>query len=117
MISRSAAVVTIPPQVAYPFRIKRPAWPNTNLSIGDEYEPLMVRIEAALLLDIVVRKMRCWDAVGPALDAYKEVCDNIQSILDSDDVKDGELKDEPGSFGFYMVGTDEARARPTIIIH
>jgi hypothetical protein len=87
-----------------------PEWPNPDLSIGREYKPLM---------DSKWKRIkRCWGAQGPALDAYKEVADQILELINErDDLDEGEDGFQPWGHTCCMVGSSKKGARPTIIIN
>jgi hypothetical protein len=64
------------------------------------------------------RTRRCWGAQGPALDAYKEISQQILDLLNErDDLDEGEDGSQPWGQTCYMVGHKPDTARPTIIVH
>lgn len=60
----------------------------------------------------------CWEAIGPARDAFNEVAETIRELFQShsDYLNEGEETYPTFSFDIWMVGRDESHARPTIIL-
>ena len=60
----------------------------------------------------------CWEAIGPARDAFNEVAETIRELFQShsDYLNEDEETSPTFSFDIWMVGRDESHARPTIIL-
>ncbi|KAI9749274.1 MAG: hypothetical protein M1815_002626 [Lichina confinis] len=59
-----------------------------------------------------------WEAVGPACDAFKDICPEINKLLEtrSEELDEGEDISPAFSYGIWMMGRDPAHAIPTIIL-
>ena len=85
------------------FESKKQQWPNPELSIGRECNP--------------ISGLRCWAVVGPALLVFQEISLPIKEVLDKrqEDIERGEQKPQTVSFHMLMVGSEPSKAEPTII--
>lgn len=91
---------------------------QSNTCIGIELQPITVRgRRKGPFLEWMQVTVRCWDADGPPVLSYREISEKVRYLLDVDEGRDGDLRDQPCSVGFYMVGVSEELARPAIIIH
>lgn len=86
-------------------RKKLPAWPNPQLSIGRQID------------DIDIQGVNCYEAIGPACDAFDEVRSKIQELIfvNKEDIERGERPRGVG-LGIFMIGTEPLLTTPTIII-
>ena len=87
------------------FKRKKEIWPNPELSIG---RPCPMNSSSGY----------CWEAIGPARDAFNGVAEKIKDLLQSqsDYLDEGEEYSPTLSYGIWMVGRDKAHAVPTIIL-
>lgn len=85
------------------FESKKQQWPNPELSIGQKCEP--------------ISGLFCWRVTGPALQTFRELSIPIKDFLDrrQEDIERGEKKPQTVSFHMLMVGSEPAKAEPTII--
>lgn len=88
------------------FRRKKNIWPQPELSVGRRF-PCNFSSSG-----------HCWEAVGPARDAFNEVAEKIKELFESqsDYLDEGEEVTSTFSYGIWMVGSDETRATPTIVL-
>ena len=84
---------------------KRPCWPEPEKSVGRRYP---YSTSSGFM----------WEAVGPACDAFKDICPEINKLLEtwSEELAKGEDGSPAFSYGIWMVGRDPAHAIPTIIL-
>ena len=82
---------------------KKQQWPNPELSIGRECAS--------------ISGLSCWTVTGPALQTFQELSIPIKDFLDrrQEDIERGEKKPQTVSFHMLMVGSEPAKAEPTII--
>ncbi|KAL9122717.1 MAG: hypothetical protein Q9187_000736 [Circinaria calcarea] len=87
------------------FKRKKNSWPNPELSIG---RPCPTYSTGGC----------CWEAVGPARDAFNEVAEKVKDLFQSqsDYLDEGEEDSFSFSYGIWMVGWDKSHAVPTIIL-
>jgi hypothetical protein len=81
-----------------------PAWPSPELSVGHSCSAL--------------GRNKCWEVVGPALESAATMLRIVKELLDSraEYLHEREPKTCFISFGVYMIGRDESRANPTLLI-
>jgi hypothetical protein len=79
------------------------AWPEPEKSIGE--------------LRATIKGKKCWEAKGPALEAFNKVAYPIQKLLDDrrDFLEEGEEIARPISYQIWMVGRNVESALPTIV--
>ncbi|KAJ0423241.1 hypothetical protein BJY00DRAFT_59245 [Aspergillus carlsbadensis] len=79
---------------------RKPVWPNPEASIGKFY-------------GTIKGKYKYWEAVGPAQEAYREVCDTLQDVLNSscDPVRCSSVV----NYDIYMIGRTSMTAVPHIM--
>jgi hypothetical protein len=79
------------------------AWPEPEKSIGK--------------LRAIIKGKKCWEAKGPALEAFNKVGQPIQKLLDDcrDFLEEGEEIARPISYQIWMVGRSVETALPTIV--
>jgi len=86
------------------FLFGRPQWPNTHLSLGINCGQL--------------GSYHCWEAIGPAREVFDVLKLPIKRLLDAR-VEDLEANDPVAGrilvYGMYMIGKEEAAARPTLL--
>jgi hypothetical protein len=65
-----------------------------------------------------VKGIKCYEAVGPACDAFKELKEALEKLLlDHKEDLEREIKKCSGvGFGLFMVGSEPSQTTPTIII-
>ena len=87
------------------FKKKKDIWPSPELSIG---RPCPTNSSSGC----------CWEAIGPARDAFQEVAEKIGKLFQSqnDYLDEGEEHSFTFSYGIWMVGWDKTHAVPTIIL-
>ena len=88
------------------FNRKKDVWPSPESSIG-KLCPANVSTSGS-----------CWEAVGPARDAFEEVCEDVKLLFQAqcEYLYEGEERASTISYGIWMIGKDRPRAVPTIII-
>ena len=86
------------------FLFGKPQWPNTHLSLGINCNQL--------------GGYNCWEAIGPAKEVFDVLKLPIKRLLDAR-VEELEANDPVAGhilvYGMYMIGKEEATARPTIL--
>ena len=86
------------------FLFGKPQWPNTHLSLGINCNQL--------------GSYNCWEAIGPAKEVFDALKLPIKRLLDAR-VEELEANDPIAGhilvYGMYMIGKEEATARPTIL--
>jgi hypothetical protein len=86
------------------FLFGKPQWPNTHLSLGTNCSQL--------------GSYHCWEAIGPAKEVFDVLKLPIKRLLDAR-VEELEANDPVAGhilvYGMYMIGKEEATARPTIL--
>ncbi|KAF4628032.1 hypothetical protein G7Y89_g10122 [Cudoniella acicularis] len=85
------------------FRSK-PKWENPQLSMGQHYCNIPVRLDR--------RPYLCWEAIGPAQALWRDV---LQTEVDQCLNKSGQIFPKPVGKSMYMIGRNEKGARPIII--
>lgn len=86
----------------------KPTWPNPIDSLGDELRPMRHRL----------KQRRRWSAIGPAAEAFLEVCHKFQTLKeDRDDLVELEDKAWPWGWSFCTAGRAPEDAKPYIIVH
>jgi hypothetical protein len=89
------------------FRRPKAVWPNPEDSIGGEF------------LDWRLEGLRCFEAIGPACDAYVDVIlPAIDKLLarNKEELEREETKFMSVGYGMFMIGIEPSKAKPTIII-
>jgi hypothetical protein len=81
-------------------------WPRPEDSVGRQCEWL------------IVEEIKCYEAVGPACDAFLELQQKLETLLEEhkEDLE-REIKKCSGiGFGLFMIGSEPSQTTPTIII-
>ena len=86
------------------FDSKNSAWPDPEQSIGEECKSFSGQ--------------KCWQVVGPALEAMEKLSLPIKELLDKHQeiLEQGEPKPRAISFDMWMVGSTSVSAAPTLVI-
>jgi hypothetical protein len=81
-----------------------PPWPEPELSIGQPCS--------------LLGSLKCWEAIGPALAISVGILKAVKDLLDprAEYLHQEESKPCFIAFGVYMIGRDEKRANPTLLI-
>lgn len=86
------------------FDSKKQLWPDPEKSVGN---PCVM----------VFKGTQCWEAVGLAGDAMKDLCPRIKELLENSQelLEEGEEKPRGIGFNMWMEGKDPATSQPIIV--
>ena len=106
----TSTIWTQPSKVPYiqrpMFRRPRDTWSDPELSVGQRCPVNISNSDC------------CWAAVGPAREAWDNICEQIKELFQnqSDYLDEGEETALNFSYGIWMIGRDAAHAVPTIVL-